>query len=130
LRRLEAALPDDGRAELRRDDTFRIAETWLWHPIGNEELVVGGGCTAGTTSRGCGVVVARLAGESIEPLAWASSGVYVPSPRIETNPRFFWVYGGDVRSHYRRLLTYAWGRVALGEIQRNVKLPPHGPPKK
>jgi hypothetical protein len=54
LRRLEAALPDDGRAELRRDDTFRIAETWLWHPIGNEELVVGGGCTAGTTSRECG----------------------------------------------------------------------------
>jgi sulfatase modifying factor 1 len=130
LRRLEDALPDDGRAELRRDDTFRISETWLWHPIGNEELVVGGGCTAGTTSRGCGVVVARLAGESAEPLAWASSGVYVPSPRIETNPRFLWIYGGDVRSHYRRLLTYAWGRVALGELQRNVKLPPHRPQKK
>ena len=130
LRRLEARLPDDGRAELRRDDTFHITETWLWHPIGNEELVVGGGCTAGTTSRGCGVVVARLAGDGIEPLAWANSGVYVPSPRIETNPRFLWIYGGDVRSHYRRLLTYAWGRVALGELQRNVKLPPHRPKKK
>jgi hypothetical protein len=76
------------------------------------------------------MVVARLAGESTEPLAWASSGVYVPSPRIETNPRFLWIYGGDVRSHYRRLLTYAWGRVALGELQRNVKLPPHRPSKK
>ena len=88
------------------------------------ELIIGGGCTAGTTHRECGVVVARVTGESIEPLAWASSGVYVPAPHIENNPRFLWVYGGDVRSHYRRLLTYAWGRVALGEIQRNVRLPP------
>lgn len=124
LKRLDRALPDDARAELRRDDTFRINAAWLWHPIGNEELVIGGGCTAGTTSRGCGMIVVRVVGENMEPMAWASSGVFVPSPRVENNPRFLWVYGGDVRSHFRRLLTYAWGRVTLGELQRNVKLPP------
>jgi hypothetical protein len=123
LRRLDAALPDDARAELRRDDTFRINAAWVWHPIGNEELIVGGGCTAGTTSRGCGVIVVRMIGERAEPMAWASSGVFVPSPRVENNPRFLWVYGGDVRSHFRRLLTYAWGRVTLGALERNVKLP-------
>ena len=124
LRRLDAALPDDARAELRRDDTFHIHAAWLWHPIGNEELVIGGGCTAGTTSRMCGMIVVRMVGDTAEPMAWASSGVFVPSPRVENNPRFLWVYGGDVRSHFRRLLTYAWGRVTLGALERNVKLPP------
>lgn len=126
-RRLEAALPDEGRAELRRDDTFRIARMWLWHPIGNEELVVASGCTAGTTSRGCGVVVARLSQGEPAALAWAGSGRYFSSLKAENDPRFLWVYGGDDRSHFRRLLSYAWGRVALGELQRNLKSPPPKP---
>jgi sulfatase modifying factor 1 len=120
-RRLEAALPDDARAELRRDESFHAARAWLWHPIGNEELVVAGGCTGEHRGRGCGVVVARLVlGEPVA-LAWAGSGRYVPSLKLENDSRYLWVYGGDERSHYRRLLTYAWGRVVEGEIQRNVK---------
>jgi hypothetical protein len=124
-RRLEAGLPDDGRAELRRDDTFRITRRWLWHPIGNEELVVAAGCTAGLENRGCGVVVARLSQTEPVALAWAGSGRYVPTLKVENDPRFLWVYGGDDRSHFRRLLTYAWGRVAQGELQRNVKPQSH-----
>jgi sulfatase modifying factor 1 len=124
-RRLEAGLPDDGRAELRRDDTFRITQKWLWHPIGNEELVVAAGCTAGLASRGCGVVVARLAQGEPLALAWAGSGRYVPTLKVESDARFLWVYGGDDRSHFRRLLTYAWGRVVPGELQRNLKSAPH-----
>jgi sulfatase modifying factor 1 len=123
-RKLEAALPDEGRAELRRDDTFRITRAWTWHPIGNEALVVGSGCTAGTTSlRGCGVVVARMIGLEPAPLAWAGSGVYISTLRTENDPRYLWVYGGDAKSHFRRLLNYTWGLVATGGLDRNVKMP-------
>jgi len=124
-RRLEAALPVEARAELRRDETFRISREWLWHPVGNEELVVASGCTSGANLRGCGVVVARVSAGELAALAWAGSGVYVASLDAENDPRFLWVFGGDARSHFRRLLTYSWGRVALGELQRNVR--PRGP---
>ena len=122
-RKLEDALPDDARAELRRDESFHAAHAWLWHPIGNEELVVAGGCTGEHRGRGCGVMVARLVLGQPVALAWAGSGRYVPSLKLENDPRYLWVYGGDERSHYRRLLTYAWGRVVQGEIQRNVAPP-------
>jgi hypothetical protein len=123
-KRLESSLPDDARAELRQDESFKIAKSWLWHPIGNEELIAAAGCT-GTGKerwRGCGVVIARKVLGAPVPLSWAGSGVYVPSVDVENDPRYLWVYGGDDRSHYRRLLTYAWGKVTLGaEIERNVK---------
>lgn len=119
-RRLEAALPDEGRAELRRDESFHAAHGWLWHPIGNEELVVAAGCTGEMRGRGCGVMVARVALGKPASLAWAGSGVYLPTLKIENDPRYLWVYGGDERGHYRRLLTYAWGRVLSGEIMRGA----------
>ncbi len=119
-RRVEAHLPDEARAELRRDETFRVSRQWFWHPIGNEELLVASGCTSGAPKRDCGVIVSRISMNEPVPLAWASSGVYVSSLKVENDPRFLWVYGGDARSHFRRLLTYAWGRVAEGVLQRNV----------
>jgi hypothetical protein len=122
-KKLADALPDDGRAELRRDESFRVTHEWLWHPIGNEELVIAGGCTAETRLRGCGVVVARLVLGDPVALAWAGSGRFLPTVKVETDPRYLWVYGGDERSHFRKLLTYAWGRVVPGEVQRNVHVP-------
>lgn len=121
-RKLEAALPDEARAELRHDESFHAARAWLWHPIGNEELVVAGGCTGENRGRECGVVVVRLVLGAPVALAWAGSGRYVPSLKLENDPRYLWVYGGDERSHYRHLLTYAWGRVVEGEVQRNVTM--------
>jgi hypothetical protein len=124
-RRVEAALPVEARAELRRDESFRIAREWRWHPVGNEELIVAGGCTAGAPLRGCGVVVMRVVAGELMPLAWAGSGVYVPLPDAENDPRFLWVYGGDAKSHFRRLLTYSWGKVTLGGLERNVRPKAH-----
>lgn len=120
-KKLANALPDEGRAELRKDESFKVVRGWLWHPIGNEELILGGGCTGGKVQRGCGVVVARrVLGEPVG-LAWAGSGRYVPSLDLEYDPRYLWAYGGDERGHYRRLLTYAWGKVTLGTTEHNVK---------
>lgn len=120
-RRIEAALPAEARAELKRPDTFRVVGSWLWHPVGNEELFVFGGCTSESVLRGCGVVVVRLSLDEPVALAWTSSGRYVPSLSTDYNPRFLWVYGGDDRSHFRTLVTYAWGRVAVGTTERNPK---------
>jgi hypothetical protein len=120
--KLREALPAEARAELRHPDTFKVARAWLWHPVGNEELLIAGGCTGELVKRGCGVMAVRLSLDEPVVLAWAGSGAFVPTLETDYDPRFVWVYGGDERSHYRRLLSYAWGRVALGEIQRNAKL--------
>jgi hypothetical protein len=120
-RRIESALPAEARAELKHPDTFHVTESWLWHPVGNEELLLFGGCTSETVLRGCGVVVVRLSLDEPTPLAWTSSGRYVPSLSTDYNPRYLWVYGGDDRSHFRTLITYAWGRVTIGATERNPK---------
>src|SRR4029079_17163754 len=46
----------------RPEDRLRIERVWAWHPLGNEELWVAGGCArAGEKERArCGVVIARL----------------------------------------------------------------------
>jgi len=123
LRKIESLLPDEARLELRSRKGFRLSREWTWHPIGNEELVAVGGCSSELVKRICGVVVARRKEGDPDVLAWAGSGRYLPTVRIEPDPRYLWVYGGDERSHYRTLLHYAWGRVLLGETQRNVKNP-------
>jgi hypothetical protein len=120
-RRVEAALPPEAVAELRGQDTFRVSHLWFWHPIGNEELVIGGGCTNETARRGCGAVIVRLSVDAPQALGWAASGRYVPTVETDYDPRYLWVYGGDERSHFRRLVTYAWGRLAKGELERNAK---------
>ncbi|HVU05047.1 MAG TPA: SUMF1/EgtB/PvdO family nonheme iron enzyme [Polyangiaceae bacterium] len=122
-KKIDDAIPDDARAELRRDESFHATQAWLWHPIGNEELVVAGGCTGETRGRGCGAVVVRLVLGAPVSLAWAGSGRFLPSVKLENDPRYLWVYGGDERSHFRKGLTYAWGRVVGGEVQRNVHVP-------
>jgi len=121
VRRMEGELPAEARAELKHPDTFRVSHSWLWHPVGNEELVVFGGCTSETVLRGCGVIVARLSLDEPLVLAWTSSGRYVPSISTDYNPRYLWIYGGDDRSHFRTLVTYAWGRVTIGVTERNPK---------
>lgn len=118
---LEQALPEAASENLPSAAPFRITRTWLWRPIGNEELVVAGGCAGAAPRRRCGVVVARMILDRPDVLAWASSGHFPPTVKIEGSARDLWVYGGDDRSHYRRLVVYAWGRVNIGELERNPK---------
>src|SRR5690606_37580139 len=92
-----------------------------WRPVGNEELVIAGGCDGVGDRRRCGAVVARLGQGPPELLAYAGSGRYAPTVRTANPRRELWVYGGDARSHYRRRLEYLWGRVAAGDIDRDIK---------
>jgi hypothetical protein len=119
-------LPDEARAELKHPDTFRVSRVWAWHPVGNEELIVLGGCTPEVPHQACGVVVVRRGHAGRQSLLWASSARYLPTLRVDRDPRYLWVYGGDDRSHFRRLVEYDHGRVMLGTTQRNMKTTSRG----
>jgi hypothetical protein len=118
--KIAAAVRESDAKEHERLDAFRGSSLWYWRPIGNEELVIVGGCSGPGQGRRCGVAVARLGKDEPELLAWAGSGRYIPTVRRAHGRRELWVYGGDARSHYRRLVEYLWGRVGTGEIDRTA----------
>lgn len=117
-------LPDEARLALPPRQQLRASRAWIWRPTGNERLHVVGGCTGEHQGRGCAVIVARGGPEPPRVLAWAASGVYAPTLRVDPAPSRLWVYGGDARSHFRTALGYSAGRVQRGETQRNVKAAP------
>jgi sulfatase modifying factor 1 len=101
---------------------FRVDRTWLWHPIGNEELILAAGCTRLPAHLVCGVGVFRANGETSPPvmLSFASSGWWMSVVKHHENGRDAWVYGGDQESNFRRRVSYLWGRVAIGEPERRL----------
>lgn len=118
---LEASLPADVAELMRSRGVFRILRMWDWRPVGNERLLVAAGCAGVDWRRACGVLLVRSSAAKSEVLAWAPSGVYVPTVQVGGNPRDLWVYGGDAKSHYRRLVRYAWGLVEVLHVERNVR---------
>jgi formylglycine-generating enzyme required for sulfatase activity len=106
--------------ELPTDLEFHIDRTWLWHPVGNEELALAAGCSRLPQHLACGVGVFRLGGEVPAFLSFASSGWWMAVVRHDTNGRDAWVYGGDDRSNFRRKVSYLWGRIAVGEPERKL----------
>lgn len=114
---LENNLPTD-LTKLLPDGTggkFRIDRLWKWFPIGNEEIVLASGCAHPGVHATCGVVIARLKDDSVQPLAFASSGWWLPNVQLDDDRRILWVYGGDGLGKYRRRVAYLWGRVGVGE---------------
>lgn len=117
---LVEAMPPAAKQSMRRPELFRVARLWRWQPVGNEALVVGGGCAGGGGLQDCGVIIARARPGRPAPLAWADSGRYVPTVRVDRDRRILWVYGGDTKSHFRRRVDYRWGSVVAGNVSRNV----------
>jgi sulfatase modifying factor 1 len=120
VKRIFEQLPEDARADLSRPDEFDADRSWVWHPIGNEELFVVGGCEGLGKKPACGVFVVRQVVDAPQVLAWISSGYYVPSVHADTDPRDLWVFGGDSLGNFRRLVVYVWGRVSVGPKERRV----------
>lgn len=117
---LAALVPEDlTKAVANRPaaDQFRVERLWMWRPIGNEELVVGGGCAHPPVHDACGVVVARLSGEP-ELLAFVSSDWWIPTVGEHEDPRTLFLYGGDRGGAFRKPMIYAWGRIREGDKYR------------
>jgi hypothetical protein len=98
---------------------------WLWHPVGNEELVVAAGCAKQSAHLACGVGVFRAhpgaaPGGATTPalVGFASSGWWMAVVKTDHRDHDLWVYGGDGNSSFRRRVAYVWGRIALGEPER------------
>jgi hypothetical protein len=116
---LDTAPPDGGVAPLA--DTFTVERSWTWHPVGNEELVLGGGCTRPGDDKACGVLVARLDASGPRALAWMSTDHWQPTVGELDTSRVLWVYGGDEHGAFRKRLSYEWGHIGIGDKERKKK---------
>lgn len=107
----------------------RSLRAWSWTPVANEQLVVVMGCTS--EPRGCALVVGRPAAphwadagatavgeEAGGVLAAATSGKDLPEIARNGEPRRLRLRALDSRGVFSREITYAYGRVEIGEIKR------------
>ncbi|HLV67672.1 MAG TPA: SUMF1/EgtB/PvdO family nonheme iron enzyme [Polyangiaceae bacterium] len=113
-------LPDEARAELRPAGAPGVLRSWVWRPVGNEELFLTSVCAGPDRNPTCGVLVAREDLGRSTFVAWASSGRTYPSLKMEGDPRDVWLLGFDRQGTYKRLISYAWGRVTVHGIDRRV----------
>lgn len=120
------------------EDEFKVTRLWKWHPLGNEELVAGGGCAhprrgerepraAGKRSGRagekpvCGLIIARLRFSAAAALAFVPSDWWLPTLSEADSPRELLLYGGDVLGAFRRRITYEWGRINVADKERKRK---------
>jgi len=115
--------PDAAREQLHDPADFQFQRRWVWRPIGNEELQVLGGCVGLGKRPICGILVARVVYDQAQVLAWTSSGHWVPTVRVDVDPRDLWLFGGDKAGRFRRLVVYQWGRIDVGTKQRRIPKP-------
>lgn len=111
---------DEARLVLGTGERPNVERMWWWRPIGNERLVVLGGCSGAGPSRTCGVMVGRRVLNRCRALAWGSSGYWVPTVGVDQDPRDLWVVGADARGRFRVKMRYARGRVVAGPRERRM----------
>ena len=107
----------------RPEDRFKLERLWAWHPLGNEEMWIGGGCARpGQKERArCGIVIARIKFDAAVSLAWVASEYWQPQIAEADTPREIFLLGGDRNGAFRRRVSYAWGKIDVGEKQRKKK---------
>jgi hypothetical protein len=110
-----AARPPDGAEGLR------VERTWAWRPAGNEELLLGGGCTPGARKKVCGILVVRERGAALTPLAFVSTDKWQPTLSETDSPREIFVHGGDDNGAFRKRVSYEWGRIGIGDKERRKR---------
>jgi formylglycine-generating enzyme required for sulfatase activity len=121
---LEALVPEEIQAAVKQRpaaDHFSVDRLWMWRPIGNEELVVGGGCAHPPVHDACGVIVARLHEGRAESVAFVSSDWWIPTVGEHEDSRTLFVYGGDIGGAFRKPMVYAWGRIREGDKHRKKR---------
>jgi hypothetical protein len=102
---------------------WRIDRLWLWHPIGNEELLLASLCAHQSTHLVCGVGVFEPDGDGVRLVILAASGWWMPVVKTDYNGRDVWVNGGDNSSAFRVRVSYLWGRIVVGDRERFASPP-------
>ncbi len=135
--------PEEVRAAAQAgssEDAFKVDRMWTWHPRGNEELVLGGGCVRpggakeGPRGRGkrakrarpgdkatCGLLIARMHLSAPALLAFVPSDLWEPTIGETDSPRELLLYGGDALGVFRRRITYEWGKIGVADKERKRK---------
>lgn len=106
---------------LKEPRVFDVERSWTWHPIGNEELLVGGGCAKATPKKECGVLVAQLKAGELEAVAFVSTGSWQPILSAADSARQIFVHGGDEGGAFRKRVSYEWGKVSIADKERKHK---------
>jgi hypothetical protein len=108
---------------------FAFAHAFVWHPVGNEALVVASGCARDYPRPRCGLLVGRtLVGESGDASAEGGASVRVLM-HVDTGfeaaevaeageAKHLRFTGFDATSAYLRDFTYAYGRIVLADVRR------------
>jgi hypothetical protein len=105
----------------RPEEQFRVERMWVWHPLGNEELYVGGGCAHPPGEAMCGILVTRMRFDVPVLLAFIPSDLWQPTVGETETPRELFLYGGDRNGAFRKRVSYEWGRISAAEKERKKK---------
>ncbi len=108
---------------------FAFVHAFVWHPVGNETLVVASGCARDTPRPRCGLLVGRsLAGldggasvdaaTTVRVLMQADTGFEAADVAEAGEAKHLRFKGVDATSAYIRDFRYTYGRVELGELRR------------
>ncbi len=117
----EADVTDEaGRSPGEDAKTFHVERIWTWHPLGNEELLLAGGCSSPPRKR-CGLFVARDRGKALDLAALVSTDEWQPTLGETDSAREIFVHGGDDVGAFRKRVSYDWGRISIGDKQRKKK---------
>jgi formylglycine-generating enzyme len=121
LRSLEQRLPRPVAANMKKHGVFRMFRLWHWRPLGNEELLAVAGCAGVPPSRECGALIVRRTLGRLDVLDWVSSGQFIPTLKLKYDPRVLWIFGGDTRAHFKKAVTFEWGKISVGPVLKNVE---------
>lgn len=104
---------------------FTVERMWVWHPLGNEELLIGGGCALPSPEtqgeKRCGIIVARMRYDRPLPLAYVSSERWEPTLGQTDTSRELYLFGGDDVGAFRKRVRYEWGRIGAAEKERKKR---------
>ncbi|MDI1435281.1 formylglycine-generating enzyme family protein [Polyangium sorediatum] len=123
-RALAPLVPEEIREVVKKrkaDHPFEVERIWTWHPLGNEELVLGGGCAKAAGHARCGVVVARMRFDAPVSMAFVPTELWQPTVGETETPRELFVYGGDDNGAFRRRVSYEWGKIGISNKERKKK---------
>jgi sulfatase modifying factor 1 len=90
-----------------------VERTWTWHPLGNEELLLAGGCAIAAGSKKCGAFVGRELAGKLQLLVFVSTEKWQPTVGEGSEGRLVHVMGGDDFGAFRKIVAWDWGRVAI-----------------